>query len=346
MSHVPSSPFSPRTSPLEMDARTALGARPVGDRRVVTTLDGVRIAVHDLGGRGQPVVFAHGAGLHGLVWRPVADSMGDDVRRISFDGRAHGDSDPAPEVEIDWRGFGLDVLGVVDGLGLEGPFGVGHSSGATALLLAEQARPGAFRGLYCFEPVLVPADPALGRDPDSWLAEATRSRRADFASRAEALAHYRSRPQYAAVDPGALAALVDHGFADVAGGAVRLKCPPEQEAMIYVMATAHDAYPRLADVRCPVMLAKGELTDVVGPGLFEDVAARLPDARSEVLTGVGHLGPLEAPAAVARSVRSFMTQVAAEGSPRPGRDGRTSEGTDGSAGREPAQEPAPGARPP
>ncbi len=278
----------------------------VGDRRVVTA-DGVRIAVHELGGRGTPVLFAHGAGLHGLVWRPVAENMGADVRLVSFDGRAHGDSGPAPGPELDWRGFGLDALGVIDGLGLVAPFGVGHSSGATALLLAEQERPGTFGGLYCFEPVLVPADPPLGRDPDSWLAAATRRGRATFASRHEAHEHFRSRKSYAAVAPAALRAFVDHGLADLPGGAVRLKCSPEQEAMIYEMGAAHDAYPRLGEVRCPVVLARGELTDAVAPGAFPDAATRLPRARIEVLAGLGHLGPLEAPAAVAASVRLFVT---------------------------------------
>ncbi|MBA2436887.1 MAG: alpha/beta hydrolase, partial [Acidimicrobiia bacterium] len=38
----------------------------------VTTTDGVDIAVHDLGGRGRPLVLAHATGLHGLVWQPLA----------------------------------------------------------------------------------------------------------------------------------------------------------------------------------------------------------------------------------------------------------------------------------
>lgn len=284
-----------------------------GGPGTVTASDGVEVAVHDLGGQGVPVVFAHGTGLHGLVWTPLSDELADDVHRVSFDGRGHGDSGPAPDREVDWRGFGRDVLAVVDGLHLEGPLGVGHSSGATALLLAEQARPGTFRALYCFEPVLVPADPPLGRDTGSWLAAATRRRRDRFSSRDEAFRHYRSRQPFAAVAPAALRAYVDHGLAEVPGGAVRLKCRPEHEAMVYEMGAAHDAYPRLCEVRCPVVLVRGELTDATGPGLLDDVAARLPDARLEVVTGVGHLGPLEAPGVVAESVRSFVDHGARSG---------------------------------
>lgn len=280
--------------------------RSVG-RSAVTTVrarDGVPIAVHDLGGEGESLVLAHGTGLHGRVWEPVAEAVGEDLHRLSFDAREHGDSGPSPGPTIDWRGFGLDVLAVVEVWGGR-PWGAGHSAGATALLLAEQARPGTFRGLYCYEPVLVAADPPLGPDPDSWLAAATRKRRDGFASRDEAYDHYRST-HWVSVAPAVLRAFVDHGLRDLADGTVALKCRPEREAMIYEMGTAHDAYPRLGDVRCPVALVRGELTDALGPGALEDVATHLHRAQIEVVTGVGHLGPMEAPEAVASSIRSFV----------------------------------------
>ena len=68
----------------------------------------------------------------------------------------------------------------MDRLGIEHPYGFGHSSGGTAVLMAEQARPGTFAALYCYEPVLVAADPPLGPDRGSWLAEQARRRRATF----------------------------------------------------------------------------------------------------------------------------------------------------------------------
>lgn len=276
----------------------------------VPAADGVAVAVHDLGGTGAPTVFAHATGLHGLVWRAVAAHLSDAFSCISFDERGHGDSGLPEDLDFDWRGFALDALAVGDRLD-GAPFGVGHSSGATALLLAEQARTGTFRALYCFEPVVVPADPPLGRDIGNWLAAGARRRREVFASRAEARAHYAAKPPFDRWAPQTLADYVDHGFADQPDGSVRLKCRREHEALVYEMASAHDGFGRMGEVRCPVTVARGGDTDAMSPPALDGLLERLPDARAEVLPGLGHFGPLEDPALVAGSIRAFFTKVAA-----------------------------------
>jgi pimeloyl-ACP methyl ester carboxylesterase len=272
------------------------------DARVRAT-DGVDVAVHDLGGAGPPMVLAHATSLHGLVWGPVASHMTDAFHCIAFDHRGHGDSGVPADRDFGWRGLALDALAVVDGLGLERPAGVGHSAGATALLLAEQARPGTFRALYCYEPIVVAADPPLGRDPDNWLAVGARRRREEFGSRPQALANYCGRLPFSRWAGDALAAYVEHGFADQPDGSVRLKCRRDDEAAVYEMASDHDGWARLGEVSCPVTLACGADTEAVKPAELATIAARLPDATIRVVAGVGHFGPLEDPAAVAASIR-------------------------------------------
>jgi pimeloyl-ACP methyl ester carboxylesterase len=274
--------------------------------------DGVEVAVHDLGGHGPVLVMAHAAGFHGRVWQPLARRLDDRYRCMAFDVRGHGDSAPPATPTFCWHELALDALAAVDGLGLrpdEHPYGVGHSSGATALLLAEQARPGTFAALYCFEPVVVAADPPLGRDPDNLLAATTRRRRATFESCEEAYAHYTTRPPLADLDPEALDAYVTYGFDSVGEGPVRLKCRPEHEARIYEMATAHDCYGRLTEIACPVMLARGAASEACLPGPARSVAARLAQPVIEVLPDLGHLGPLEDPEAVAASIDRFVAGV-------------------------------------
>lgn len=273
---------------------------------LVTAADGVNIVVHDLGGRGQPLVLAHATGFHGRVWAPLAEEMCDAFHCISFDARGHGDSRVAAGHSFDWRGFALDALAVVTGLGLERPVGFGHSSGGTGLLLAEATRPGTFAALYCFEPVIVPADPPLGRDPDNWLSVAVRRRRVLFSSRREALEAYSAKPPLSVLDPRVLSEYVEHGLSDLDDGSVRLKCRPEDEALIYEMATAHDCFSRLGQVKCPVAVACGQLSEGLGPSCCGDQVGLLPHGQLEVLPGLDHLGPLQDPAAVAHALRRFF----------------------------------------
>ncbi|MGH9178219.1 MAG: alpha/beta fold hydrolase [Acidimicrobiales bacterium] len=267
--------------------------------------DGVSVAVHALGGQGPALVMAHAAGFHGMVFAPLAAELAADFRCVAPDGRGHGDTLLGGR-PLDWPGLAADVLAAVDGLGLERPYAFGHSSGGTAVLLAEQARPGTFRAMYCYEPIIIPVDPPLGTDTGNWLAAQARRRRDTFPSADEALRHYSSKPPLDALSPPALRAYVEHGFEDDGAGGVRLKCRPEDEATVYETATGHDSYARLPEVTCPVTVACGGLTpgcDGTRPFASED---RLPAGRSEVVPGVGHFGPLERPDVVATAVRRAL----------------------------------------
>jgi pimeloyl-ACP methyl ester carboxylesterase len=270
----------------------------------------VHLTVHDWGGEGGPVLLAHATGFHGRCWAPVAERLAKAGRRVwSFDFRGHGDSDPSPD-GYNWEGFGRDVLAIVDHLGLAGEPAVlpaGHSKGAAALLLAEEARPGTFPRLWCYEPILFPSDEPMPPQDDFFLAEGARRRREVWDSREEALAAYGSKPPLDVLDVGALHAYVEHGLRERADGTFELKCRPDDEAAIYSMGMAHGAFGRLGEVQCPTVIACGELTDAIGPELAEMIAARMPRGRHEVLAGLGHFGPMQDPDAVVGSMLTFAT---------------------------------------
>lgn len=244
-----------------------------------------------------------------MVWRPVAERLRATFHCLAYDGRGHGDSavDPSAGARFDWHALAGDALAVVDGLRLDRPFGLGHSSGASVLLLAEAMRPGTFTALYCIEPVGAAMDDPPPPMPDHPMAEQARRRREVFASRQEAEDAYRAKPPLSAVAPESLRAYVEHGFADQPDGTVRLKCRGENEARMYEHGFAHDAYRRLGQVPCPVVVARGGRSFIVDAKTLERWAARLPSGRAEVLEGLGHLAPLEAPDVVARAVRRAFT---------------------------------------
>ncbi|MGH9066738.1 MAG: alpha/beta fold hydrolase [Acidimicrobiales bacterium] len=286
----------------------------------VTTADGIDIAVHHLPARemrpepdARPaLVMVHATGLCGPVMEPLARALSASYRCLAPDQRGHGASGRPAGGDFDWSGFAADVAAVVDGLGLVRPFGIGHSCGGTALLLAEQARPGTFRALYCFEPVVFPVEPPAGVRPDNPLSLATLKRRRAFSSREEAYANFASKPPLSALDPLALRGYVDHGFHDLDGGGIELRCRREDEAAIYANGSAHHAFSRLDEVSCPVTLVRGTASEAMGGPAMGAVAAPLPHARTEELTGLTHFGLLEDTDRVAASV---LAAFGAEGGP-------------------------------
>lgn len=272
--------------------------------------DATVVAFYDLGGSGPPLLLAHATGFHGRVWGPLVEGLAERFRCASFDQRGHGDTPAPADGDFDWRGLAHDALAVVDAAGLDRPFGFGHSAGATALLLAEAARPGAFRALYCYEPVVFPPDAETrGRHASAaqTLAAAARRRREVFHSRQEAYEHFAGKPPFSSLHPAALRAFVDHGFDDLDDGRVRLKCRAESEARTYEMGGRHDAWDRMTGIACPVTVACGARSDSFGPALTALQVSRLATGRTEVFAELGHFGPLQDPPAVASAVcRSLL----------------------------------------
>ncbi len=273
-------------------------------QRLVASSAGVGVAVHDLGGGGPFVLAAHANGFHGRVLGPLARA----ARHFAWvapDLRGHGDSVTPGAVDYAWDGFVDDVLAVADDLGAGELFGFGHSVGGAALLAAEHRRPATFAALYVYEAIVFPA-PAMARAAQEELAERTARRRPVFDSAADAIENFSTKAPLCDLDPDALQAYVEHGFAAQPDGTVRIKCDPAVEAAVYRGAADHGLFDVLGELACPVTVAAGSDAAPSAAHLAPAIAARLPRSTVERFEGLGHLGPLQDPGRVARSVeRAF-----------------------------------------
>jgi pimeloyl-ACP methyl ester carboxylesterase len=279
---------------------------------LVPSTDGVEVAVHDLGGpddRAAPVaLFTHATGFHGRAWGPVAASLGDRMRCIALDLRGHGVAKTPEGLDFAWSGFGADVVAVLDaGVLPDGApvIGIGHSLGGAALVLAAAARPGAFAGLWMFEPIAPPPGSLLSSDGPNPLADGAARRRSTFPTIEAAIANYAGKPPLDALRPDALRAYVEGGFATRADGSVVLRCRPEWEAATFRMTRGSGAWDAVAGLDLPIVVGKGA-DEPFSPSAFAGaIAEQARDGRLSQHPELGHFGPLEDPDAIAEEIAAF-----------------------------------------
>jgi pimeloyl-ACP methyl ester carboxylesterase len=278
---------------------------------MIESSDGVRITLHDLGGPGTPapvLLFSHATGFHGRVWEPMASLLCNQFHCASLDLRGHGMSELPPGAGLGWSGMADDVLAALssDRFPLGPVHGIGHSMGGAALVLAAARRPNAFRSLWLYEPVIVPPEGWPLTDGDNAMSEGAARRRDRFDSLDRAYENYRSKPPLDQLHPDALRAYVDAGFSPTPNGSVTLRCRPSTEAEVFRHAAVSGAWDTLTSIMLPVAVVAGRPEDI-GPGAFAaSVAEALPRGTLMVRPDLGHFGPLEDPAAMARDVTDWV----------------------------------------
>jgi pimeloyl-ACP methyl ester carboxylesterase len=274
--------------------------------------DGVQLQVYEWPGEGDPILLCHATGFHARCWdQVVANLPGRQVYALDF--RGHGLSDkPAPPYV--WRNFGMDLIHVVEQLGLEQAIGVGHSKGGYAVTMAAAACPGAFRSLLLVDPViLTPEAYAAMSSPEAKHNHFASRRRNAWTSIDEMVDRFAGRPPFASWQPEVLRDYATYGLLpDPDGEGLVLACPPEIEAATYAgSAGGGQIYDDVAAVDVPVRVlrarARGEMVegapiDMSGSPTAADLASRFRRGEDVYLADHSHFIPMEDPALVARHI--------------------------------------------
>jgi pimeloyl-ACP methyl ester carboxylesterase len=257
--------------------------------------DGFRLALHDAGGAGRPVVFQHGLG--GDV-RQVAEAFPDDVRlrRVTLECRGHGASafDPAPGLAT----FTDDLAAVAEGFGGPVPVG-GISMGAAIALRLAVLRPDLVSHLMLVRPAWGVGDaPPTNLVPNVEVGMLLDRFPADEAREVFLASETAARLRVEA--PDNIASLTGFfGREPVAQTAVLLKAVSREGLGV----TAD----QVAALRVPVLVC-GTAEDAIHPvGLARDLAAGIPGARYVELPPKGrdkaaHL------AALHKAISGFLTE--------------------------------------
>jgi pimeloyl-ACP methyl ester carboxylesterase len=293
----------------------AAGAPPQGARQLIVRLpssDGVDLALHDLGGRGRPLLISHATGFHGRCYAPLAGALADDFHSRAVDYRGHGASTrPSGWAggALDWRGCGDDAVVTAGTIAPGGDLvAFGHSMGGAALLMAAARRPGLFARLVLFEPIVYPPPDPLP-DPEEFpLVVGARRRRPRFDSYTAAYENFASKPPLSWFDPAALRAYVDHGFRpvdpDLADGEVELRCSPAFEAATFAGSMTNGVWDLLPSIETPVLVLAGAHEDDQPSRIAPLVAEALPNAEFISLPHMTHFGPFTHLTEIAALIRT------------------------------------------
>jgi pimeloyl-ACP methyl ester carboxylesterase len=277
---------------------------------------GLRLRALSWAGEGAApgVLMLHATSFCADVWGPVWEAArATGVARcgaVAVDVRGHGRSAAPAEAEAyAWSRLADDAIALAESFGGGAPLAIaGHSSGATAALVAAARRPELVRGVFAVEPVLWDPPPA-GPDADSFpgsraLAARARKRRSTFPNRHEARKFLEGRFPYAGFASATLEAFLAGGLERGAAGAA-LRCRPEVEAALYDGAAELDLAPLWRGLAPPVRVAVAEHSAIV-PGALARLVAGTPALELDRVPGATHFAALEDPVRVGRSLASFL----------------------------------------
>lgn len=275
---------------------------------VVTTPDGVDLAVREVGPENAPltVVFAHGfclrMGAFYFQRTRLEQEWGPQVRMVFYDQRGHGQSAQAPPDTYTVEQLGKDLETVLAVTAPKGPVVlVGHSMGGMTVLSHARQYPRRYRNHIVGAALISSAAAGVARSPLGEILKNPALEAVRFAVRYAPKAVHRMRGAAKSVVAPILRA-ASYGEAKVSPSVVTfsekmMHGTPITTLVEFLHALeVHDedaALPTLAKI--PTLVACGD-RDLITPAEYSRaMAAALPKSELVIVRRAGHLVQLEQP---------------------------------------------------
>lgn len=249
--------------------------------------DGARLA-YERSGLGPATLLVHGFSLDLAMWREMAPHLAQERSVVAVDLRGFGRSDPpaGPYTHM------ADLAALMDGLAIGQAALVGLSMGGGVALDFALAYPERVSALIAIDATL---------DGFRWTIDwdlRVRERTLDQIRQAWLASDLLAWPQR---DP-TVAAWMAQQVGAYSGWHWRHRNPH--------LRSSAPTLARLAEIQAPTLALVGEHDHPDFRAIAEMLARDIPRAQLEVLPGVGHLPPMEAPEATAKRLLEFLAQVA------------------------------------
>ncbi len=271
------------------------------------TIEGAGLDYLYYEGSGPDVVLLHATGFLPWLWHPIARKLAPSCRVLAPYFCDHRPADP-DEGGLSWETLAEDLAAFSRQLGLERPYLIGHSMGATVITLTAAMFDLAPRGLVLIEPIFLPDEiyRMNMRVEDHPLASKSIKRRNGWHDAAEVKAYLRSRKMFETWDEEMLDLYVRYGFLESDAGGLELACSPRREAALFMGGNRLNPWPFLEKVSCPVLVIEGEQSENRSFIDLKKVSGHFPRGSYRLVEGAGHLIPMERPVEIGMMIHEHL----------------------------------------
>lgn len=234
-------------------------------------------------GEGPLALFVHGFPLDHTLWLDQMKGLGHVRRCAAFDLRGFGKSDPAMDPVLTMEMLADDTAGLIDALGANQADIVALSMGGYVALALYELRPELVRTLTLID-TRAEADSEAGRAGRDAMAERLLDRGLrDLATEMNKALLGRSPSRWA---QARLRSMIEGSRYETIVAALE------------GMKERLDRTSLLARIDVPTLVIGGEEDGLIPPEDTRRMAERISGARTTIVSGAGHLPPLEQPEAV------------------------------------------------
>lgn len=253
-----------------------------------------------------PLLFTHGFAQQAHSWDFASLMFRDRFHVISLDLRGHGDSDWAPDGSYMLSDYVSDLAGIVDELGLESVAIGGHSLGGRVAFIYASQHVAVVNGL-----IVVDVGPHVSKSGSSRIRDFVQGQD-EWDSFEDLVEHVykftgglRKREQIMGSVQRAAKQMPDGRWTWRYDRVLRGERKPDP------MWDTERLWAALRGVKCPMLLVRGALSDVLSPEAAEAIIAAVPGSEQVVVENAEHRVPGDNPAGFAEAVNPFLNRLLA-----------------------------------
>ncbi len=254
--------------------------------------NGIHVHCEISGEAGPWVVFSHSLACNGSMWEEQAAALAPTHRVLRYDTRGHGKSE-APGGPYTLDELAGDMIGLMDALAIDRAHFVGLSMGGMIGQTAALAHPGRFASLTL-------ADTTSRYPPEFtaiWEARIHQALEQGMESHVAPTLERWFTAGFRAARPEALVPVAQMIRSTPVAGFV---------GCCHALSKIH-TYPRLGEIRCPVLVIVGEQDPTTPVAMARDIHASIRGSELVVIPDAAHISNIEQPAVFTSTLTRFLS---------------------------------------